>query len=43
MMNGMMSGPMMWGMGLFSILVIIVLVLAAATQAGFPSQLMAAP
>ena len=30
MMNGMMSGGMMWGMGLISILVIIVLVLAAA-------------
>jgi hypothetical protein len=29
-MNGMMSGGMMWGMGLVSILVIIVLVLAAA-------------
>ena len=30
MMNGMMNGAMMWGMGLFWILVIIVLVLAAA-------------
>lgn len=31
MLNGMMNGgPMMWGMGLVSILVIVVLVLAAA-------------
>lgn len=30
MMNGMMSGPMMWGMVLVSILVITVLILAAA-------------
>jgi len=31
MMNGMMNGAIMWGMGLFWILAIIVLVLAAAT------------
>lgn len=30
MMKGMMGGPMMWGMGLFWILVIIDLLLAAA-------------
>jgi hypothetical protein len=30
MMNDMMTGGMMWGMGLLSILVIVVLVLAAA-------------
>jgi hypothetical protein len=30
MMNGMMSGGMMWGMGLLWLLVIVVLVLAAA-------------
>jgi hypothetical protein len=29
MMDGMMSGGMMWGMGLFSLLVLVVLVLAA--------------
>jgi hypothetical protein len=30
MMNGMMNGPTMWGMGLVSILVVSVLILAAA-------------
>ena len=30
MMNGIMGGPMMWGMGLLWLLVIIVLILAAA-------------
>lgn len=29
MMNGMMGGGMMWGMGLFGLLILIVLVLAA--------------
>lgn len=30
MMNGMMGGPMMWGMGLVSILVVILVLLAIA-------------
>lgn len=35
MMNDMMGGGMMWGMGLFGLLVIIVLVLAAVALAKF--------
>jgi len=34
-MDGMMSGPMMWGMGLVWILVVIVLVLGAAALAKY--------
>lgn len=30
MLDGMMDGAMMWGMGLFGLLVVVVLVLAAA-------------
>lgn len=35
MMHDMMGGGMMWGMGLFGLLVIIVLVLAAVALAKF--------
>jgi hypothetical protein len=35
MMNGMMNGAMMWGMGLVWVVVIVVLVLAAAGLAKY--------